>query len=168
MNINDEIELLRGMSLPRLKERFHEVYGEPTRSNHKEHLVRRVAWRLQALREGDLTERARRRARELANDADLRLNPPKVQAPAAPAAVPPARTETARLPVARSDRLPMPGALLRREYKGKTIAVRVLDRGFEFDGEVYRSLSAVAKAATGSHWNGFHFFGLDRQPEARP
>jgi hypothetical protein len=58
-------------------------------------------------------------------------------------------------------RLPPPGTVLRREYKGRAVFVRVLPKGFEFEGEVYRSLSAVAAKVTGSHWNGFRFFGLN-------
>jgi hypothetical protein len=54
----------------------------------------------------------------------------------------------------------MPGAVLTREYKGRTIQVTVLPSGFDYDGQVYRSLSAVAKAVTGSHWNGHLFFNL--------
>jgi hypothetical protein len=112
---------------------------------------------LQALREGDLSERARRRAMELANDADLRLNPPRGAAPV--------RSiqdviVTGPIRVAADDRLPTPGALLKREYKGRAVQVRVLPDGFEYDGEVYRSLTAVARKVTGSHWNGYHFFGL--------
>ena len=56
--------------------------------------------------------------------------------------------------------LPMPGTVLRRDYKGRTILVTVLDRGFEFEGEFFRSLSAVAQHITGAHWNGRLFFGL--------
>ena len=52
----------------------------------------------------------------------------------------------------------MPGAVITREYRGCTIAVTVLDEGFEYEGAVYRSLTAVAKAITGTHWNGYHFF----------
>jgi hypothetical protein len=50
--------------------------------------------------------------------------------------------------------------VLTREYRGMTVKVTVLDSGFEHEGRVYRSLTAVAKAVTGSHWNGHHFFGL--------
>ena len=57
----------------------------------------------------------------------------------------------------------MPGAVITREYKGDTIEVRVLPHGFEYLGEVYRTLSAVARAVTGTHWNGYHFFGLGRK-----
>jgi hypothetical protein len=53
----------------------------------------------------------------------------------------------------------MPGTVLTREYKGKLIQVEVLEDGyFEYEGVKYRSLSAVAKAVTGSHWNGYLFF----------
>ena len=58
-------------------------------------------------------------------------------------------------------RLPIPGTVLTRKYRGRLIEVTVLPKGFEWEGEVYRSLSAVAKAVTGSHWNGFLFFGLN-------
>jgi len=54
----------------------------------------------------------------------------------------------------------MPGAIITRRYKGRTVEVRVLPRGFEYEGEVYRTLSAVAKQITGAHWNGYYFFGL--------
>src|SRR5439155_11480250 len=116
-------------------------------------LVKRIAYRLQVLAEGDLSERARRAA-ELANDADLRLNPPRAEPAAArPAVAPPA-------PLPKDERLPPPGTVLARPYRGETLQVRVLDDGFEFRGRVYASLSAVAKTATGSHCNGFLFFRL--------
>ncbi len=50
---------MRQLTVGQLQARFMDLFGEPSRSRHKEHLVRRIAWRLQALREGDLTERAR-------------------------------------------------------------------------------------------------------------
>lgn len=51
---------------------------------------------------------------------------------------------------------------IEREYKGQTIRVLVIADGFEYEGERYRSLSAIAKAITGSHINGFLFFRLRR------
>ena len=53
--------------------------------------------------------------------------------------------------------------MLTRKYRGQLVAVKVLAKGFEYDGENYRSLSAVAKVVTGSHWNGLLFFGLISQ-----
>lgn len=149
---------LSRMTVTQLRWRFAEVFGEAARSFNKPHLIKRIAWRLQALREGGLSERAHRRALELANDADLRIRPP------AKAPITGEVGSTVNLPfrVEADDRLPMPGTLLRREYKGKTVQVRVMPKGFEFDGEVYRSLSAVARKVTGAHWNGYHFFGLPK------
>lgn len=53
-----------------------------------------------------------------------------------------------------------PGTRLVRDWHGKGYTVTVLEKGFEHNGKTYRSLTAVAKAITGSHWNGPHFFGL--------
>jgi hypothetical protein len=57
-------------------------------------------------------------------------------------------------------RLPLPGTLITRVYKGRTLRVTVLADGFEYEGERFGSLSAVAKAITGTHTNGYHFFRL--------
>lgn len=156
IDVDAAVRALHQKTVPQLRLRYAEVFGEATRSFNKQHLVKRIAWRLQAIREGDLTERARRRARELASDADLRIRPPV--SPTEP--LENGATTTLPIRVAPNDRLPMPGTLLTREYKGRTIVVRVLPQGFEYDGDVYRSLSAVAKKVTGSHWNGYLFFGL--------
>jgi hypothetical protein len=109
--------------------------------------------------EGDLSQRAKERATELARDADLRVIPPREK----PAVLPMVRggTRTGTLPQEKSDdRLPPPGTVLTRKYKGGAVQVKVLSDGFEYAGAVYGSLSAVAKAVTGSHCNGFLFFGL--------
>jgi hypothetical protein len=58
------------------------------------------------------------------------------------------------------NRLPPPGSVIVRHYKGEDLQVKVLADGFEFEGQVYRSSSAVAKAITGSHCNGFLFFHI--------
>ena len=50
--------------------------------------------------------------------------------------------------------------MLTRKYRGRLVETKVLPYGFEYEGQVYTSLSAVAKAVTGSHWNGHLFFGL--------
>lgn len=157
LNIPKELAALRRMTVGQLRDRYAEVHGEPTRSFHKDFLIRRVVWRLQALEEGDLSERARKRAMEIANDADLRLRPPpRLRLVGTNEGT----TVTKSLKIAPDQRLPIPGSLLTREYKGRRINVRVLPKGFEFEGEVYRSLSAVAKAITGSHWSGWAFFGI--------
>jgi len=60
----------------------------------------------------------------------------------------------------------MPGALLTREYRGRTIRVRVLPNAFDYEGTVYRSLSAVAQAVAGPHWKGYLFFGIQAPKHA--
>src|SRR3954447_15047035 len=71
-----ETERLRKLKTKALKARYREPFGEESRSSNRAHLFRRIAWRLQAKAEGDLSERARKRAVELADDADLRLRAP--------------------------------------------------------------------------------------------
>lgn len=65
------VKALSRLTVPELKQRYAEVFGEPTRTNHKQYLIKRIVWRMQALREGGLSERARRRALELADDAEI-------------------------------------------------------------------------------------------------
>jgi len=158
LDVDKVVKDLSGMTVTQLRERYAEVFGEVARSFNKQHLVKRIAWRLQANHEGDLSERARRRAHELANDADLRIRPPAEPVVSGDNG----GTTTSSFRVESDDRLPMAGALLTRQYKGQTVRVRVLPKGFEFDGDVYRSLSAVARKVTGAHWNGFLFFGLPK------
>jgi hypothetical protein len=79
LNVAKEVAALRRLTTRQLRQRYAEVFGEATNANNKAWLVKRIAWRLQALAEGDLSERARRRAAELAHDADLRLSPPVVR-----------------------------------------------------------------------------------------
>ena len=156
-NLTQELALLPRLGVADLRSRYAELFGETTRTGNKAWLVKRLAWRLQALAEGDLSERARRRAAELAHDAELRLSPPR---PAPPLPGPASSTGSARLPRPRNDRLPPAGTLLTRPYKGTTVQVQVLEHGFVYEGTIYPSLSAVAKAVTGSHCNGYLFFRL--------
>jgi len=161
LKVGKMVSELRGMTVGELRRRYAEVFGEQTRSFHKDYLVRRIAWRMQANAEGGLPERARRRALEIADDADLRMRAPgPARAPTNAEPAPHEPVATRRLDVPPDERLPMPGALLTREYKGRTINVRVLPNGFDYEGTVYRSLSAVAQAVTGAHWNGYLFFGI--------
>lgn len=156
INIGQEVAALRRMTVNELRARYVAVCGEETRVRNKDWLVKRIAWRLQANAEGDLSERARSRAAKLANDAELRRTPPKTPNPPADA---PKRTTVAQW-TSPEGPLPPPGTVITRDYKGQTLQVKVLPNGFEFEGAVYRSLSAVAKTITGSHCNGFLFFRL--------
>jgi len=156
LKIDKEVTAMERMSVNQLRERYAEVFGEPTNGRHKQWLIKRIAWRMQANEEGGLSERARRRALELANDADLRVTVPRAKKPSAGAE---ARTVSVPTKIQPSTHL-HPGMTLQRVYKGNTIRVKVLAEGFECEGQRYKSLTAVAKAITGKHWNGHHFFGL--------
>jgi hypothetical protein len=160
LNVGKELAALQRLSVKDLRDRYAEAFGEGTNANNRAWLIKRIAWRMQALAEGDLSERARRRAAELACDADLRLSPPKIKPVPMEAT---GRTTTGILADKTDDRLPLPGTIITREYKGQLLQVRVLTKGFEYAGEVYKSLSAVAAAITGSHCNGFAFFRLAKE-----
>jgi hypothetical protein len=95
-----------------LRERYTEAFGEPPASSNRPWLARRIAWRVQERAFGGLSERAKRRAAELADDADLRVGPPRAKANAAPIEQPPAPHDP---------RLPAPGTVLTRAYKGRTL-----------------------------------------------
>jgi DUF2924 family protein len=156
MNMARQISALQHLSVQELRAKFAEVFGASTNAHNRDWLLKRVAWRLQALEEGDLSERAKRRAEELANDADLRVVPPRERVASTEA---PAPVRTA----APDGRVPAPGTIITRSYKGDILRVTVLGDCFEFDGRTYRSLSAVAKTVTGSHCNGYLFFRLPKK-----
>lgn len=148
------VRALSHQTVADLERRYAEVFGEPATSRHKRYLIKRIIWRMQALREGDITDRARQRAVELARDAEIRLTAPSL---------PPGEGEctvSAACDPRGAKTSPQPGSMLRREYKGRVIHVRVLPKGYEYEGEVYRSLTAIAQKVTGAHWNGLNFFRL--------
>ena len=155
--IAETIEELQLLSLDQLRARYRRLFGEEHSTQHRKILVRRIAWRLQTLAEGGLSERARARAEELASEADLRVLLPRPRKAAT-------SLERAAL---RDRRLPPAGTVLRRRFRERTIEVTVLEDGFEHDGERYDSLSAVATKVAGTRWNGFAFFHINR-PERGP
>ena len=148
-NVYRAIQQLPRLTVAALKIKYREAFGEETKSAHKQFLVWRLAWHLQAETEGGLSERARR-AVEIVDNPDLRID----AAQSATAAR--ARSSHSE----RDPRLPLPGSVVRRSYQGREIAVRVLEQGFDYENEQYTSLSAVARQVTGTRWNGLLFFGL--------
>jgi hypothetical protein len=155
-----EIENLRRASMAVLRDKYREVFHEETRCRHREHLFRRIAWRLQALAEGDLSERARGRAHQIAQDADLRMIAPRDFFSVGGESV--QTTPGDRDRRQQDNRLPLPGTVLSRKWKGRNILVEVLAKGFRYENRPYSSLSAIAVAITGTRWNGLAFFGLTR------
>ncbi len=162
-NMVARIVALRRLSAPELREEYLKAFGEPTQSRNKDWLFRQVAWQFQALAEGGLSERAKRRASELARESDVRPRSRQLLTPGLPLAAAPRIVQVG--PV-RDRKAPLPGTVLCRDYRGQNVVVRVLEDGFEWNGRVFGSLSAVAKAVTGAHWNGHLFFGLRRTKSA--
>jgi hypothetical protein len=154
-----EVEELRKQKTAVLKIRYRELFGEESRSSNHAHLFRRIAWRLQAAAEGDLSARALERAAELAGDAELGLR--------APGKFWRDLSSESPKPDSRDDRLPAPGTLVTREFQGRLITATVLKDRFEFEGRTYDSLSAIASKVTGTRWNGYSFFGLSLRAASR-
>jgi Protein of unknown function (DUF2924) len=152
MNVAKVVAQLRQLTTGQLRTRYAETHGESTRSGHRDWLVKKIAWRLQMLALGDLSERARERAAALANDADLRVLPPRCKE------TPPLLTSPA--PPKRDPRIPPIGSTIQRDYKGEAVRVIVTPNGFLFGDQEYPTLTSVAKVITGSHLNGFAFFKL--------
>lgn len=155
MNVRDEIDRLRGLSVPQLQDEYERVCGEPARSNNRVFLVKRIAWRIQAAAEGGLSEHALQKAAGLVREHDLRMRPTQE--------VHAAFNARAAVNTPARSGLPPVGSLITRMYRGRRLEVKVLDQTFEFDGQEYSSLTAVAKAATGADWNGRLFFGLTKR-----
>jgi hypothetical protein len=153
-----QLRELQSMTVSELQLRWQQLYGEPSRSRNRQFLLRRLSWRTQELAHGGLSERAKARLHELMNDADLadlRVRIPNgfVAANAVANAAAPRR----------DPRLPAVGTVLTKTYRGKQISVYVREDHFECNGRSYTSLSAVAEAITGQHWNGRLFFGLTKR-----
>jgi len=155
-----QVTALRRMTVGELREKYREVFGEETRSGNKDWLWKRIAWRIQEIEYGGLSERAKRRAGDLANELDIRSRVPLGAFDDAPGKKRKIVRVSATALVSHDRRLPMPGTVINREYKGNIYQVKVLDDGFEYEDRIFKSLSAIAKEITGSHWNGFKFFNL--------
>src|SRR6266481_5498455 len=157
--LNQRIDELRHLTTAQLQLKYRELFGQPSHSNHKDYLFRRVAWRMQAVTEGGLSERAREHARTIAIDADLRLCAPKKLAEAQPA------VHVANASRQLDPRVPAPGTQLIKRYRDETLTVTVLEDGYQYGDRVYKSLSAIARQVTGTQWNGYVFFGLRLRQE---
>jgi len=148
------IYVLQKMTLAELQEEWVKTFGKPTQQRDRVYLWKRLARKLQEDRLPKLTpdEEARiaeyqDRIRQLPSE---QCRPSKRKGPTKRPAPGPVR------------RTPPAGAVIARDYKGQEVAVKVLEKGFEYGGRVYRSLSAVAREVTGTTWNGYTFFGLGK------
>lgn len=124
------------LSQAELKEEWARLFGASAPNISPNLLRLGISYRLQEKRQGGLSREAKSLLRQHAS-------------------VSPSANETAQAP-----RKLTPGTRLVRDWHGVGHTVTVLEKGFEYDGRTWRSLTAVAKAITGSHWNGPRFFGL--------
>jgi hypothetical protein len=157
--LHEAFEQLKGMKVHQLSARYAEVFGRPATTNHRQLLIRQIAYRLQEQVYGGLPEELRQYAIAIARTlpARKRLSSKPMDQNAT------GRARTTKLITTHDSRLPMPRSFLVKEFRGKRIIVRVLETGFEYDSQKFGSLSAVAQAITGTRWNGFLFFGLGKE-----
>ncbi len=149
-SIARQITDLESMSLDELRGRWRDLYGTEAPGYSKAHLVRRLAYRVQELAHGGVSDATR---------ATLRAVAERDGKPG----------QASRL-VRRDANSggPVPGTRFVREWHGERHEVAVVEGGFEYQGKIFRSLSAIAKVITGQHWNGRLFFGLRDRKRGNP
>jgi len=141
-----KVDRLSSMSMAELSKEHLKVIGEVPITAHKQRLIRKLAWEYQCENVSPISETALERAKTIAKSSKLKT-------------IPPSHFKTG-LGTPILNKLLMPGVVLVKNYKGKRYEVAVTERGFMFDNTLYASISAVAKAITGTHWNGKRFFGI--------
>ena len=135
-----ETAQLRDIDLKAPQARWHSLRGRPAPKHLPKHLLLRLlAYQLQAAAHGDLDPATRRYLDQVASA--------------------PSGGEPVQLPVPNA-RAVRPGTVLVREWAGGVCHVMALEDGFAWNGTTYRSLSQVARAITGTRWNGRRFFGV--------
>jgi hypothetical protein len=141
-SLKAEIERLPFLSLNELRSRWKTLFGHPApKSLRRIFIARAVAYQMQAAAYGGLSTATKRKLREIANavrngDTNAMLGSTRLRT----------------------------GTQMIRQWQNATHTVTVVAGGFEWNGRTYKSLSAVAKAITGTNWNGFAFFGIKRSP----
>lgn len=130
---------LKAMSVKDLKAEWQVLFDAPAPNNSRGFLEGRLAYRIQELTFGGPDKQTRRMLDLLADEVEGTLS---------------RKAQIADL------RNPVVGTKLIREWDGVAHTITVLKEGFDWDGRRYKSLSAVARAITGTRWNGYRFFGL--------
>ena len=172
----ERLSKLSKMTTKELKAEFESLFGRRPQTTNKQHLLRKIAWKIQAQIEGRLPDAIRAFACGIAEQTDmfkrvdenLRKRNTSKTSPDSSVVRPRERRPATRIPRPRDPRLPAPGSLLILKRGRETVRVTVLDRGFEYAGQKYRSLTAVGRAVAGRPVNAFEFFGLERPDAATP
>lgn len=161
--VAEQLNVLRSLSDDDIRARFEAEMGLSPRGRSVQRMLRRLAWKVQAEADGGLTPRALDRIAAL---EPVHRAPTRGTAPRKPSR---ATTPLGAEPVAltppsganagdRDRRLPPPGTVIRRHFKGIEYEVMVGWDDFGWDGRTFGSLTALAREITGSRWNGFAFF----------
>lgn len=161
-DIDIDLDRLAKLDVRTLQQLHRELFGAEHPVSNAGHLRRKIAWHVQARKEGGLPDSARRYALAIAQQTALRVRIADNVA-RRKRGIPLDRTVTTQVAPTQNARLPIAGTLLVKEFKDKTHVVKVLDNGFEYDGRRFTSLSAVAHNITGTKWNGYRFFGLNKE-----
>jgi Protein of unknown function (DUF2924) len=137
-NVLRQIDQLQRMTMPQLRQKWRDLFGNEAGKLGREYLLRRLAYRIQELVLGGLSTESQRLLGECISQPE----------------------KSAKKRRKREQRDLQPGTRLLREWHGKQYEVVVQPDGFQFDGQIYRSLSQIARLITGSHRGGRRFFGL--------
>ena len=149
-SVISRIMAIKDLPTKELIEKYSELFdGKKSPTNNRVYLWKRIAFRIQELEYGGLSGDAKDKLQELIKEFDPINHVAK-----------PTQVETPKKKDGRDRRLPIPGTLVMKDYKGTKYEVKVLEKGFEFKNNNYKSLSAITKEITGAHWNGYLFFGL--------
>ena len=134
-----QLAAMQRLSVNELKAKWEALFGTPAPNNARAFLELRIGYRIQELTYGGLTKETRRVLDLLADEVEGKIS---------------------RKSMVADPRNPVVGTRLVREWDGAEHTVTVLRDGYDWQGRKFRSLSAVAKAITGTNWNGFRFFGV--------
>jgi hypothetical protein len=148
-NILSQIKNLENLSIKELKDKYHKVFGNGKGiQNNKPYLIKRIAYKIQENALGGLTQDAKAEINRFADEINpLQQFKAKVKNDLA---------ETNK----KHRKLPLSGSIIRKTYKGNQLEIKVLEKGFEYNGKIYKSISSAAKEISGSHCSGFVFFNL--------
>lgn len=144
-DVLSRVAALKTTPTPELKQQWRELFGREPPVFNRPYLVSRLAYRIQELAYGGVRPETRTRLEALGEQLD---------------------GGNVVLRRIRTDNRPMAGTRLLREWQGVEHVITVLPDGFEWEGRPYKSLSAIARAITGTRWNGWTFFGLKQRSGA--
>jgi len=141
-----QIADLDNLSHEKLCELWRTLNGKDPTACNRPYLIKRLAYRIQEIAYGGLSDKARKTMDDILDLRGFDENGGSL--------------DGRRMERKRKSGVPVVGTRLVREWNGRTYEATVVRGGFEFEGRRYKSLTAIATAITGTHWNGRAFFGL--------